>query len=136
MALNSEYSHTASNAMVNALAALCNGGTINVYSGTQPANANTALSGNTLLVTLTFGSTAFANAVNGVANANAITSGTAVATGTASFARIIKSDLTTVVMDGTVGTASCNVNLSTVSIVNGGVVQLTSMTATVNEAGT
>lgn len=42
-------------------------------------------SGDVLLVTLTFSSTSFHNAAGGVATANTITSGTAVAGGTASY---------------------------------------------------
>ncbi|MGH7716807.1 MAG: hypothetical protein ACREML_12515, partial [Vulcanimicrobiaceae bacterium] len=91
-------SDVAAEAEANAFAPLCNSGTITIYSGTQPVNANTGLSGNTLLVTLTFGATAFGSAAaGGVITANTITSGTAVATGTATFARLLKSDGTTVV---------------------------------------
>ena len=46
------------NSMLDALTAKIDAdvgaGTIKIYSGTQPANADTALSGNTLLATLTF----------------------------------------------------------------------------------
>lgn len=118
----------------NALAALMNAGTIQFFSGTQPANANTALSGNTLLATCTFANPAWGSAgVGGVMTANAITSGTAVATGTATFARFYKSDGTTVVLDCTVGTSSAGINLNTTSIVSGGLVQITSLTYTVTE---
>ena len=45
------------NAMLDQLRTLLDagaaGGTIKIYTGTQPANADTALSGNTLLGTLT-----------------------------------------------------------------------------------
>lgn len=126
-------SDTTANAMANAFAPLCNTGTINFYSGTQPVNANTGLSGNTLLVTLTFGSTAFGSASAGVITANAITSGTAVATNTATFARILESGGSTVVCDATVGTSGAGINLNTTSIVSGGLVSLSSMTVTVTE---
>lgn len=127
-------SDTAAEAEANALAPLMNSGFIEIYSGTQPINANTALSGNTLLVTLTFGNPAFGSAAaGGIITANAITSGTAVATGTATFARIYKSDNTTVVMDVQVGTSGAYINLNTVSIVSGGLVSVTSFTHTVTE---
>lgn len=126
-------SNTSANAEANALAPLMNSGTIQVFSGTQPVNANTALSGNTLLATLTFGATAFGSAVAGVITANAITSGTAVATGTATFARIYETDGTTAVMDVQVGTSGAYINLNTVSIVTGGLVSVTSFAHTVTE---
>lgn len=126
-------SDTAANAEANALASLLNGGFIEFYTGTQPANANTALSGNTLLATLTFGNPAFGAAAAGVITANAIASGTAAATGTATFARLYKSDGTTVVMDVTVGTSGAGINLNTTSIVTGGLVSVTSFTHTVTE---
>jgi hypothetical protein len=126
-------SDTAANAEANALAPLLNSGLIEFFTGTQPANANTALSGNTLLATLTFGSTAFGAAAAGVITANAIASGTAVATGTATFARLYESNGTTVVMDLPVGTSGAAINLNTTSIVTGGLVSITSYTHTVTE---
>lgn len=126
-------SDAAANAEANALAPLLNGGFIELYTGAQPANANTALSGNTLLATLTFGNPAFGAAAASVITANAIASGTAVATGTATFARLYKSDGSTVVMDCTVGTTGAAINLNTTSIVTGGLVSITSFTHTVTE---
>lgn len=127
-------SDTSANAEANALAALMNTGTIVILSGTQPVNANTALSGNTILATLTFGSPAFGAASSGIITANAIASGTAVATGTATFARIYESNGTTVVMDVTVGTSGAGINLTpTTSIVAGAMVVSNSFTHQVTE---
>ena len=118
-------------AQADALAALCNSGTIKIYDGTQPANANTAISTQVLLATLTFGATAFGASSAGVITANAITSGTAVASSTATWCRIFKSDGTTVVMDGTVGTSAANLILSTTTITSGITVGCSSFTHTV-----
>ena len=136
MSKNTQVSDTGVNAEANAFATLFNSGTINIYSGTQPANANTALSGNTLLCTLTFGNPAFGSASAGVITANAITSGTAAATGTASFFRCLKSDATTVLMDGTcdISANTPNLVLPTTSIVSGVTISVTSFTHTVAEA--
>lgn len=131
---NINISDTAANAAVSAIVALANSGTINFYTGVQPVNANTALSGNTLLATLTFGNPAFGAPVGGVATANAITSGTAVATGTATFARILESNGTTVLWDATVGTSGTAIVMGTTSIVTGGVVSISSATYTLPEA--
>lgn len=134
MSTIANLSDTAAEAEANALAPLLNSGFIEFYSGTQPANANTALSGNTLLATLTFGNPAFGSAAaGGVITANAITSGNAVATGTATFARLYKSDGTTVIMDVTVSTSGAGINLNTTSLVSGGLVSVTSFTHTVTE---
>ena len=126
-------SDTAANAEANAFGPLLNNGFIEIFTGTQPANANTALSGNTLLATLTFGSPAFGSAAAGVITANAIASGTAAATGTATFARLYESNETTVVGDVAVGTSGAGINLNTTSIVTGGLVSVTAYTHTVTE---
>lgn len=118
MAHSPKLSNVAANAAANAVCALLNTGYLRIYDGTQPATADTALSGNTLLAELRFGATAFGSASGGVAAANSITSDTdADATGTASFARAFETDGTTVVEDFSVGTSGADLNLATVSIV-------------------
>jgi len=85
--------------MLNAIAALFNSGILTFYSGTQPANADTALSGNVSLCSLTYGATAYGAASAGSATANAITAGVIGTSGTASFARIYESNGTTTILD-------------------------------------
>jgi hypothetical protein len=105
-------------------------GTIKVYTGTIPTDANTAVGAQTLLATLTFSATAFGAASNGVATASAITSDTSAdATGTAAWARIASGGGTTV-MDVTVGTSGEDLNFNTVSFVAGATIALTSLTYT------
>lgn len=130
---NINISDTTANAQASALSPLANSGLIELYTGTQPANANTALSGNVLLATLTFGNPAFGAPASGILTANAIESGTAVASGTATFARIYKSDGTTVLWDATVGTSGAAINMGTTEIVVGGTVSISSATYTVPE---
>ncbi|CDS48908.1 hypothetical protein [Polaromonas sp. CG9_12] len=132
MPLNTQISDATVNAQANALAALCNSGTIKVYDGVQPATSDTALSGNTLGVTMTFGATAFPAAVSGLLTANAITAGTAVATITPTFARIFKSDGTTVVMDVSAGAAGANMTIGAFS--TGTTVSVTTFTHDVRNA--
>jgi hypothetical protein len=117
------------NAMESAKIVLMNSGTILIYSGPQPANANTPLSGNVLLVTLTFSVTAFNAPVGGQATANAIQSGTAINAGLATFARIYQSG-GAAVMDVAVGLVGSGayIQLSTTSIVAGGLVSISSLT--------
>lgn len=103
---------------------------LRIYSGTQPASADTALSGNTLLAELTMNATFAAGASSGVLTANAITQdSSADATGTATFFRLVQSNGTTVVMDGTAGT-SADLTLTTASIVSTQPVQCSSFVIT------
>jgi len=117
------------NAKLDALIAYVgNAGILRIYSGTVPASANAALSGNTVLAELTCGSPFAPAAASGVLTANAITQDTAAnATGTAAFFRLFKSDGTTVAAQGTVGTTGADVNLNTVSITLNGPVSVTSL---------
>jgi hypothetical protein len=132
MASNLYLANVSANAEADALAALLNNGYLRIYSGTQPANADTALSGNTLLAELRFGATAFPAAVAGVLTANAITADTSAdATGTATFFRCFKSDGTTVVLDGSVGTATADLILNSTAIQLGAQVSVTSFQHTV-----
>lgn len=122
-------------ASVNAFTGLLNSGFIKVYTGAQPA-LNGAVSG-TLLASMTFSATAFPAAVasGGVvtATANAITSGTAGNTGTAGYMALVKSDNTTVVATGSVGTSGADLNLNTLSITSGNTVSCASFLVTMNE---
>lgn len=136
MALNTIFYNVARNAALDAggISALLNNGKIQIRTGAQPA-AEGALTG-TLLATLTFGATAFGAAASGVATANAITSeSNAPATGTAGYCALLKSDNTTVVMTGSVGTATANLILSTLTINAGNVVSCSSLTITIPAQG-
>jgi hypothetical protein len=131
MALNPKLSNAAANAAADATCALANSGLLKIYDGTQPATADTAVSTQTLLATLTFGNPAFGSAVAGVATANAITSDTAAdATGTASWFRVLKSDGTTALWDGSVGTSGANLNFATTSFVAAAQIDISSFTYT------
>lgn len=111
MPLNTQMANATVNAQASALSTLCNNGLIKIYDGVQPATADTALSGNTLGVTLTMNATAFGAPVGGLLTANAITSGVAVAGITPTFARIFRSDGTTPVMDVSAGPTGCNLTV-------------------------
>ena len=134
MALNTQIADATVNAQADALATLCNSGLIKIYDGTQPTNADTAIVAQTLGVTLTFGTTAFASAVSGLLTANAITSGTAVAAITPTWARIFKADGTTVVMDVSAGASGCNLTIGPFTA--GTVVSATSFTHDVRNSTT
>lgn len=119
------------NELLDALTDNANSGKLRIYSGTRPTNADTALSGNTLLAELTMNATSAGSASGGVWTANAIASdSSADATGTASFARLLQSDGTTALADFSVGTSGTEVVISTTSIVATAVISCSAMTIT------
>jgi hypothetical protein len=122
----------AKSAAINPVATLCNSGSIGIYSGTRPATPNTAITSQVLLAQPEFGATAFGSASAGVATANAITSENAVATGTASWARIYESDGVTVVGDCDVSATggSGDLTFPSVSFVSGQSIGVSSLTLT------
>lgn len=131
MANTPKRSNLAANTACDAMATLCNSGKLRIYDGTQPATADTAVSGQVLLAELTLNATAFGASVAGVATANAITQdSSADATGTAAWFRVVQSNGTTLVFDGSVGTSGADLNLNTVAIVSGAAVSVTALTLT------
>ena len=120
------------NAMAAQVAATLGTGQFILYSGTPPANAKTALSGNTVLSTHTLAG--FGTEVNGVITANAITTVNGSATGTASFCRVLVSGVAQA--QGSVGLsgsgADCIVTNTTVT--SGQPVAVTSFTFTMPDA--
>jgi len=108
-----------------------NSGLVRVYDGIQPAGPATAVTSQNLLVTLTLNATAWAAASGGSKAANAITSGVAVATGTAAWFRILDSTGVTAYADGSVDTSSADMILPTTSIVSGVTVSCSSLVVSV-----
>ena len=135
MALTTQISTAARNAMMDALAALPNTGFLDIYDGAQPAGPGTAVTTQTKLARLSLSATAFAASVNGVATANAITTENALATSTATWCRAVKADGATAVIDGSVGTSGCNLNLNSTSLVAGAPVAVSAWTLTEPAAG-
>ena len=135
MANNLKLSNDAVNAEADALSVLLDNGYLRIYDGTQPANADTAISTQTLLAELRFNADAAPSAVAGVLTFNAITQdSSADNSGAASWGRALKSDGTTVIFDGAVGTSGSDINLiGTVSIVAGAIVGVTSAVYTVSK---
>jgi hypothetical protein len=131
MAHNPKLTNLGANTAADAVTALANSGFIKVYDGAQPATADTAITTQVLLATLTFGATAFGSAVAGVATANSITSDSAAdATGTAAWFRVYKTDGTTAIFDGSVGTSGADLNFGTVAFVTNAIIEVTSFTYT------
>lgn len=126
------YSTTIRHAMLDAITtAAGNGALLRIYDGTRPATGGTATN---MLAELTCG-TPFAAAAGtpttGRLDLSAITQdSSANAGGTATWFRIVKSDGTTHVLDGNVGTSGSDLNLTTTAISAGQPVSVTSFTIT------
>ena len=98
------FSTTLRNNMLDQITSFASGsGFLRIYDGTRPATGGTAT---TLLAELTCNATFAAAASSAVLTLNSITQDTSAnATGTATWFRIVKSDGTTFVLDGNVGTS-------------------------------
>lgn len=135
MAKNTQLTNIAVNAEGDALVTLADHGWIDVLGGTQPATGDTAITTQTVLVSLRLSTPAAGSTSAGVITFSAVTSGTAVATGTATWFRVYKSDHTTALFDGTVDTSGANLNFSsTTSIVSGQTISVSAFTHTLAKA--
>lgn len=131
----SKYGAAARNAAANAIGTLCDNGYVRIYTGAQPATPDSVATG-TLLAELRFAATAFGASVAGVITAAAIATVAAAATGTAGYVRALKSDGTTAVFDGDVGTSAAALILNSTAIQSGATVQIASLTYTQPATGT
>ena len=111
------------NAKADIVGALMSGGTVEIYTGTQPASANSATSG-TLLATVALGTSPSAS--GGVVTMPNPASVNAVATGTAGWFRV-KSSAAATVWDGAIGAEG---TLSSTALVSGNPVDLSAVTYT------
>ncbi|MFE6846563.1 hypothetical protein [Streptomyces sp. NPDC057686] len=110
-------------------------GVVKVYDGVQPATCDTAVTTQTLLVTIPLNFPAFSASSGGVATllTSPAPSATAAATGTATWFRMAPdAGAGLQICDGTVGTSGADLNLSTTSIVASATVQITGGTITVS----
>lgn len=117
------------NARLDAITTFAGGSCkLRIYDGVRPATGGTAT---TLLAELICNATFAPAAASGVLTLNAITSDSAAdATGTATWGRIMKSDGTTHVADGSVGTSGTDFIIATTSIVANAIVSCSAATIT------
>ncbi len=115
---------------VDSIASELDSGFFEVYTGSQPT-AGAALTG-TKLASLPFSATAFGSSTGTppVATANAITTENALATGTAGYGALLKSDGTTVACTFSLGTSGADFNFTNLSFTSGTPVAVTSFTIT------
>ena len=126
-------SSNARNASTDGVVALCNAGSgaavVKIYTGSQPASADTAATG-TLLITWTLSDPAFGAAASGTATAASMPkNANAVASGTAGYARIEDSNGNSIA-DADVGTTGTPVTVSSTTIVSGSPYTLDSLSYT------
>jgi len=134
MASNLKYSAALKNAQQNAITTTLGASAVlNIYSGTQPASPDTAISSQTLLASLTCNATFAPGASGGVLTLNSISNGTGTAgagAGTnATFFRLTTSGAVAHI-DGTVGISGADLNLNNTNIATGQTVSVTSFTLT------
>jgi hypothetical protein len=123
------YSTAIRNGMMDFITTMAGGSALlRIYDGSRPATGGPATN---LLAELTCNATFAPAASGGVLTLNAITQdSSANATGTATWFRIVKSDGTTLVMDGSVGTSGSDLNLTTTSIIAAQPLSVTSFVLT------
>lgn len=134
---NLSYTDTVRNAKLQAVADAIDGGAgaglLRIYDGTQPADADTAISGPTLLAELTFSSPPEASVSGGVLTFDTITQdSSANASGTAAWFAAVTSTGTRVV-DGDISTSAAgtgDLQLDSTSITSGQAVSVSSFTIT------
>jgi hypothetical protein len=121
-------------ALVDGLDAGTGAGTLQIRSGTRPANPNTTATG-TLLATVTCADPAFGGGASGVATLSDPSGVTAVADGTASWFRALDSDANPV-FDGDVTATGGggDLTLATTTITTGLTVDVTGGTVTMPAA--
>ena len=103
----------------------------NIYAGVQPADASAAVTAaNVVVATPTFPATnAFGAAAAGVITANTITSDSSAVGGTAAWFALCKATGLRIA-DGSVGTATSDLILNSVTITTGAAVAITAFTVT------
>ena len=132
MASNLKIAQNTANLQALALVgSVTNSSQVQIYSGTQPSTPETALSGNTLLATITLPASSAFTSSNGVMTAAAISNVTIAASGTAAFFRWTESNGTTVIADGSVGTSGADLNLNSVALSSGATLATSSFTFTI-----
>lgn len=141
MALNFWITNAVAQAVVTAVAAAIDAGTaaiMEIYDGTQPADADTAIGAQVKLATLTFSATAFgaasdANPGGRIAAATITSDSSADATGTASWFVIRTQAAGTICAMGSVGTGTNDLVMNTVAFTAGSAIGVSAFTITMPE---
>ena len=134
MALNTKYSVALKNAQQNAITTMVGASClIDIMSGAQATNPDTALGAQVVLATLTGNVTFAPTAVAAVLTLNSIANGTGTAgagAGTVGTWFRMKTSAGVPHLDGTVGISGADMNLNNTNIATGQTVSVTSFTIT------
>lgn len=141
MALTLTVTNSVAQGMLTSVKTAIDAGTaavIQIYTGSQPTDADTAVGAQTLLATLTMNATAFGavgdDTPGAIMTAASITAdSSADATGTAAWFRMLTQSGGTTILDGSVGTSGADINFNTVSFTSGSQIEITSMTMFIGE---
>lgn len=132
MASNLKYSAALKNAQQNAITTTLGANAVlEIYSGSQPANPDTAITSQVLLSSHACSATFAPGASSGVLTLNAIANGTGTAGaggGTVATWYRLKTSGGTAHIDGTVGISGADLNLNNTNIATGQTVSITSST--------
>ena len=124
MASNLFLSNTGASTAINNLGNQFNSGFIDLYAGTQPANANTNTSGAEFILAECTFSTVPGTVVTSTWTAQAMVATTCTSTGICTFYRAITSSRVAI-LDGSFSTASADMNANTNNFVQGASAQVT-----------
>lgn len=134
MPTNLKMADAGVNAEAIALTQALNNGFLRIYDGVQPASGDAAPTANEhLLAELRFAASSFAPPAAGVITASPMQPVAAILGGTATWFRALKSDGSTPVMDGNVGTSGANLNLNSVQLTQNAQVSINSFVHTVTK---
>lgn len=103
MAKNTRIATAIANAQADLLARELDDGYLRIYSGTQPAGADDAITDQVLLAELRLSDPCAPAATNGVLTLSIVAPVYAAEAGTATWFRALKSDGSTAIVDGNVG---------------------------------
>lgn len=138
MSSNVKLSTLARNALLDAITTkLGSACLIDIYSGTQPAGPDTAVTSQVKLATLTGGTPFAPGASGGVLTAGAVANGTGsvgASTGTVATWFRCSTSGGTPELDGTVAAAGADMNINNTSIATGQTVSISSFTITAPNA--
>lgn len=105
-------------------------GQLQIYDGTRPASANTAVGTQVLLADLPLANPAFGAAASGAATLQGVPiEVNAIATGTATWFRVLDTDGNTI-LDGSVGVSGTDLIVNTTTVTNGVAFRVTAGTVT------
>jgi hypothetical protein len=125
MAYSPKISVALADLFLDGIGSAADGANLCLYANTQPATPETA-AGATAIATCVMNATAFNAAASHQIAAKAITDDTNTVGGTAAWFRLWNAGGTEGLLDGSVGTSGCDMNLNSVTLSAGGTLHISS----------